>query len=160
MLTIRKASSNDFQTIIHIMQVSSTEDELKGFVPPEGISKEFLKKLVEDLANPNDGVILAEDRTISVGFAYFHSKGDFMEIEEMDVAKKYQSRGAGKALLRYIERIAKEKGIKQLITGTSINKLGETWKAYGFWIHMGFVDTGKRIQGLHGIEYVKLVKQL
>jgi hypothetical protein len=55
---------------------------------------------------------------------------------------------------------AKEKEIKSLVTGTSINKDGKPWKAYGLWVHMSFIDTGERIQGSHGLKYVKFVKQL
>jgi len=33
------------------------------------------------------------------------------------------------------------------------------WKAYGFWIHMGFIDTGKRIEA-DELKYVELVKSL
>jgi ribosomal protein S18 acetylase RimI-like enzyme len=160
MLAIRKANSTDFQTIIYISRESATEEELKDFVPPEGISPKFLEELAKELASPDNGVIIAEEGTVSVGFAYYRCKNNFIEIEEIDVIKECQGRGIGKALIQYIEKITKEKGTKCLVTGTSVNKYGKPWKAYDFWVHLGFIDTGERIQGLHGLKYVKFVKQL
>jgi N-acetylglutamate synthase-like GNAT family acetyltransferase len=160
MLTIRKAELKDFQTIINIMKESASPDELRGFVPPEGISPKFLEELEEELDRSDPSVIVAEKGKISIGFAYYCYKNSFIEIEEVDVIKEHQGQGIGKALIQHIEKIAKEKGIKRLVAGTSVNKEGKPWKAYCFWIHMGFADTKRRIQGLHGLKYVKFVKQL
>jgi N-acetylglutamate synthase-like GNAT family acetyltransferase len=157
MLAIRKANSADFQTIIHISRKSTTEEELEDFVPPEGIFQKFLEELVKELASLDNGVIIAEEGTVSVGFAYYRCKNKIIEIEEIDVIKKCHRRGIGKALIQHIEKTAKKKGIKRLVTGTSVNKYGKPWKTYDFWVHLGFIDTGERIQ-VHGLEYVKFVK--
>jgi len=159
MLAIRKAEFKDFQTIINIMKESTSPDEVRGFVPPEGISPKFLEELEEELNRSDPSVIVAEREKIPVGFAYYSCKSNFIEIEEVDVVKEHQGQGIGRVLIQHIEKIAKEKGIKRLVAGTSINKEGKPWKAYCFWIRMGFEDTGKRIQGLHGLKYVKFVKQ-
>jgi GNAT superfamily N-acetyltransferase len=95
-----------------------------------------------------------------MGFAYYRLKNDSVEIEEIDVRKECQGQGVGRALVQHIESIAKERGSKRLVTGTSINMEGKPWKAYGFWVHVGFIDAGERIEGLHGLKYVKFVKQL
>lgn len=156
MLTIRKGELKDFQTIINIMRESASPDELRGFVPPEGISPKFL----EELNRSDPSVIVADKGKIPIGFAYYCYKNSFIEIEEVDVIKEQQGQGIGKTLIQHIEKTAKEKGIKRLVTGTSVNAEGKPWKAYEFWIHMGFADTGKRTPGLHGLKYVKFVKQL
>lgn len=36
---------------------------------------------------------------------------------------------------------------------------GKPWKAYGFWAHIGFVETEKRTD-LDGLKYVELIKSL
>jgi len=166
MIFIRKAVEGDFPTIIEIMQTSASIEELKGFVPPgalesrvAGISPKFLEELRKDLQRGEHGVIVAEKDGKPVGFAYFRYERDCIGIEEIDVRKEYQQQGIGKALVQLIEKNAREKGIKRLGTGTSINKEGKPWKAYGFWIHMGFVDTGKRIES-DGLKYVELVKSV
>ena len=160
MFTIRKAVFNDFQAIINIMKESTTDEEVRGFVPPEGISPKFLKELKNELKRLDHGIIIAETKGIPVGFAYYTSKNNFVEIEEVDVIKEHQGQGIGRTLIKHIEKVAKEKGINSLVTGTSINKDGKPWKAYSFWIRIGFTDTGERTQGLHGLKYVRFVKQL
>lgn len=160
MLAIRKAESKDFRTIVNIMKESASHDELRGFVPPEGISSKFLEELENEIKRSDSSVIVAEKGKIPIGFTYYRCKNNFIEIEEIDVIKEYQGQGIGKALIQHIEEIAKEKGIKRLVAGTAVNCEGKTWKAYGFWIHMGFEDTGKRIQGPHGLKYVRFLKQV
>ena len=160
MVVIRKACSKDFQTLIKIMKKSTTNEEVIGFAPSEGISPTFLKELAEELNRSDPSVIIAEKDGIPVGFAYYSFQNEFVEIQEVDVIKEYQGQGIGKTLLQHIEKIAKEKGMNCLVTGTSINKNGKPWKAYGFWLQMAFIDTGERIQGAHGLKYVKLVKQI
>jgi N-acetylglutamate synthase-like GNAT family acetyltransferase len=157
---IRKASLKDYKTIINIMEESATEEELRGFVPPEGTSSKFLEELKEALTHSNHGVVIAEKDGIALGFAYYLIQDDFAEIAEVDVRKKNQGQGVGRALVQNIERIARERGLNRLITGTSINKEGKPWRAYGFWVHMGFTDTGERIDRSHRLRYVRFVKQL
>jgi N-acetylglutamate synthase-like GNAT family acetyltransferase len=159
MLTIRKASLKDYKTIINVMEESATEEELRGFVPPEGTSSKFLEELKEALTHSNHGVVIAEKQGIALGFAYYRIEDDFVEIEEVDVRKKNQGQGVGRALVQNIESVARERGLNRFVTGTSVNKEGRLWRAYGFWIHMGFKDT-ERIDGTHGLTYVKFVKQL
>jgi GNAT superfamily N-acetyltransferase len=160
MLTIREASLEDYETIVDIMKESATEEELRGFVPPEGIFSRFLEEFRSELSRSDHGAVVAEKAGIPVGFAYYRLKNDSVGIEEVDVKKECQGQGVGRALVQHIEKIAKERGLKRLVTGTSINTQGKPWKAYGFWVHMGFVDAGKRIEGAHGLKYVEFVKQL
>jgi N-acetylglutamate synthase-like GNAT family acetyltransferase len=160
MLTIRKASLEDYETIVNIMKESATEEELRGFVPPEGISSKFLEELRNELDRSDHGAVVAEKAGIPVGFAYYRLKNDSAGIEEVDVKKDCQGQGVGRSLVQYIENMAKERGLKRLVTGTSIDREGKPWKAYGFWVHMGFVDAGKRIEGIHGLKYAEFVKQL
>jgi len=103
---------------------------------------------------------MAEKDGVPVGFAYYSFQKNFVEIQETDVIREYQGQGIGKALVQHIEQVTKEKRMHCLVTGASINKNGEPWKAYGFWLQMGFIDTGERIQGEYDLKYVKLVKQI
>jgi GNAT superfamily N-acetyltransferase len=96
----------------------------------------------------------------AVGFIYFVHEKDCMAIEEVDVVKQYQGRGIGRALVEGAERSAKNKGVRCLTTGTAINSEGKPWKAYGFWVHLGYADAGERTDTGHGFKYCKLVKKL
>jgi GNAT superfamily N-acetyltransferase len=133
---------------------------LEASLPPRGTPQKFLEELESEITRPEPSIIIAEKGKTPIGFAYHRYKDSFVEIEEIDVPKEYQSQGIGKALVRRMEEIAKEKQIKRLATGTSLNADGKPWKAYGFWIRMGFVDTGKRTQGPHGLKYAEFIKQL
>jgi len=160
LLAVRKAAKTDFSTIVEIMRLSATEEELRGFVPAEGVSSGFLEELKRELEREAPDVILAEANGVPVGFAFYTFQEDSVEIEEMDVVKAWQGRGVGRTLVDYIEKVARERGVKRLVTGTSLNSEGEPWRAYGFWTHIGFVDTGERTESPHGIRYVKLIKTL
>jgi GNAT superfamily N-acetyltransferase len=160
MFAIRKADFKDFQAIIKIMNESTTDEEVRGFAPTEGISPKFLNELKNELKRLDHGVIIAEKKGTPVGFAYYTSKTNFVEIKEVDVIVTHQGQGIGRTLIQHIEKVAEEKGIDSLVTATSINKDGKPWKAYGFWVRMGFIDRGERIQGLHGLKYVKFIKRI
>jgi len=159
-LTIRRAVEADFSTIVEIMRLSASEEELRGFVPAEGISSVFLDELSRELKREAPNVILAEISGVLVGFAYYTLHEGSVEIEEIDVVKDWQGRGIGRTLVEHIEKAAREKGIKRLLTGTSINSEGEPWKAYWFWTRIGFTDTGETTESPQGIKYVKLTKVL
>jgi N-acetylglutamate synthase-like GNAT family acetyltransferase len=132
MFAIRTADSKDFNTMIKIMEESTTDEEVRGFVRPEGISPKFLKELKGGLEHSDHGIIIAERRGIPIGFAYYIPKNDSVEIEEVNIMKKYQGQGAGMVLIKYIEKVAREKGMSRLVTGVSINRNGKPWKAYRF----------------------------
>lgn len=160
MIAIRKAVKKDYPKLIEIMNNSADREELKGFVPPEEVTQRFLIQLKRQLELVESGVLVAEINREPVGFVLFNREDDWFEIEEIDVAKEYQGQGIGKALLNKIERLARDKGVTSLVTGTSVNSEGKPWKAYGFWIRMGYKDTGERRDSGYGFKYCKLVKRL
>lgn len=160
MITIREAVKDDYPKLVEIMKKAADKKELEGFVPPEGVTRKFLVQLKRQLELVEHGVFVAETNQKPVGFVFFTQKGDHFEIEEIDVIKEYQGQGIGRALVNMVERIARAKGVTSLITGTSINTEGEPWKAYGFWIRMGYKDTGERTESGYGFKYCNLVKRL
>ena len=160
MIVIREATRRDFLKLVEIMTKSAGKEELKGFAPPTSETQEFLIKLGQQFEVPGHQVFVAEMNKKPVGFIYFVHEKDCIAIEEVDVVKQYQRRGIGKALVKRTERLAKNKGAKYLTTGTAINTEGKPWKAYGFWIHMGYADAGERTDTGYGFKYCKLVKKL
>ena len=160
MIIIRKAVKKDYPKLIEIMNKSADREELKGFVPPEDVTQRFLIRLKRQLELVGNGILVAEINQEPVGFVFFTKEGDCFEIEEIDVVKEYQEQGIGKALVNIVERLARAKGVTSLVTGTSINSEGKPWKTYGFWIRMGYKDTGERKDSGYGFKYCKLVKRL
>jgi hypothetical protein len=59
-----------------------------------------------------------------------------------------------------VEELAKYKGVAYLTTGTAVSSEGKPWKAYEFWMHMGYTDTGERIDSGYGFKYCTFVKRL
>ena len=47
-----------------------------------------------------------------------------------------------------------------MAAGTAINGEEKPWKAYGFWIRMGYVDAGEMTDTRYGFKCCKLVKKL
>ena len=97
---------------------------------------------------------------VPVGFVFFIQESDCLEIEEIDVLADYQKRGVGKALVNKVERIAKDRKVAFLKTGTSINNKGIPWRAYWFWLRMGFQDTGERMDSGYDFNYCEFIKRL
>jgi GNAT superfamily N-acetyltransferase len=158
-LTIRKATEKDHPRLVEIMDESADREELKGFTPPKHVTRKFLAKLKRQLRFAEHGVFIAETHQKPVGFVFLIQKHDCFEIEELDVVKEHQKQGIGKSLVNFAERFAREKGATSILTGTAVNSEGKLWKAHGFWVHMGYRDTGKRTDSEHGLEYSKLVKR-
>ena len=121
MIVIREATKRDFLKLVEIMTKSAGKEELKGFAPPTSETQKFLIKLGQQFEVPGHQVFLAEASKKPVGFIYFVHEKDRIAIEEVDVVKQYQGRGMGKALVKRTERLAKNKGVKYLTTGTAIS---------------------------------------
>jgi ribosomal protein S18 acetylase RimI-like enzyme len=160
MIAIREATERDYLKLVEIMSKSADKEELNGFVPPTSETRKFLMRLRQQLGLAGHRVFVAEVGQKPVGFLYFTKKKDNFAIEELDVAKKHQGRGIGRALVKAVEKLAKEKGAISLTAGTAINSEGLPWKAYGFWIRMGYTDTGEITDSGYGFKYCRLVKKL
>ena len=160
MLVIRGGTKRDYPEILKIMNGAVNSKELKGFVPPPEVTEKFLNSLRTQLEFKEHVVLIANLDMLPVGFVFFIQEDDCLEIEEIDVLADYQKRGVGKALVNNVEGIAKDRKVAFLKTGTSINNKGMPWRAYGFWLRMGFKDTGKRTDSGYGFNYCEFIKRL
>ena len=160
MIVIRRAAKRDYPEILKIMNGAADDEELEGFVPPPEITQKFLVRLESELELPEHGVLVAEWNQKPVGFVFFTQENRCLEIEEIDVLRAHQRKGVGKALVNEVERITRDRKMVLLKTGTLINIEGTPWKAYGFWMRMGFQDTGERTDSGYGFKYSKLIKTL
>jgi GNAT superfamily N-acetyltransferase len=159
-MAIRKATKRDYPEILKIMNGAVDSKELNGFVPPPEITEKFLNNMKSQLELKEHGILIADLNMEPVGFVFFIQENDCIEIEEIDVLADYQKRGVGKALVNRVERIAKDRKVALLKTGTSINNKGIPWRAYGFWLRMGFKDTEERTDSGYGFSYCKFIKRL
>ena len=164
-LKIRPASINDISSIVEIRVGALTEEEVSGFVVPGDNLYSSVEKLrkVWDRENRLTGsfeVFVAECKGRVIGFIVYNMEDCNDNIDNIVVAKKEQGKGVGRALVEYVEELAKSRGFYVLKTDTTENAEGVPWKAYGFWRRMGYEDTGKRLSSKYGFRNIPLVKRL
>jgi ribosomal protein S18 acetylase RimI-like enzyme len=165
LIVIRKASVKDVPSIVRIRLASLTEEEIRGFSAPEFATYSSTKELRKMWSRKNrlkDGfeVFVAEDEGKMVGFIVFKMERDYGYIDNIVVAKEEQGKGIGRALVAYVEDIAKSKGCYLMKTDTTENADGVPWRAYGFWKRVGYEDTGKRLSTEYDFKEISLVKRL
>jgi ribosomal protein S18 acetylase RimI-like enzyme len=165
LIVIRKASVKDVPSIVRIRLASLTEEEIRGFSAPEFATYSSTKELRKMWSRKNrlkDGfeVFVAEDEGKMVGFIIFKMERDYGYIDNIVVAKEEQGKGIGRALVAYVEDIAKSKGCYLMKTDTTENADGVPWRAYGFWKRVGYEDTGKRLSTEYDFKEISLVKRL
>jgi ribosomal protein S18 acetylase RimI-like enzyme len=162
---IRSALITDVSSIVEVRVGAFTEEEVSGFiVPGESLyaSTEKLRKMWdrENLLKDGFEVFVAECETNVVGFIVYNMKSCDDNIDNVVVAKKEQGKGVGRALVEYVEALAKYRGYDAMRTDTTENAEGVPWKSYGFWRRMGYEDTGERVATEYGFKVIPLLKKL
>ena len=163
-LRIRPATLHDVPSIVKIRVGAITEEEISEFGVPGDNMYTSIDKLREIWAFENrlkDGfeVFVAEDQGRVVGFIVFKAEGND-NIDNVVVAKDEQGRGIGRALVEYLESLAKSRGFHVIKTDTTENSKGTPLRSYGFWIRMGYEDTGERIPSEYDFKNIPLTKKL
>ena len=164
-LKIRPATINDVPSIVGVRLGALTDEEISGFSVPGDSLYSSVDKLCEMWSKDNmlkDGfeVFVAELEGRVIGFIVCNMKSSDDNIDNIVVARGTQGKGVGRALVGYLEEIARSRGFSVLKTDTTENAQGVPWKAYGFWRKMGYVDTGERIPTEFGFKVIPLVKNL
>jgi ribosomal protein S18 acetylase RimI-like enzyme len=163
--TIRPANVEDIESIVEVRFAALTEDEIRGFSAPEFAiysSVEKLRKMWnrENVLKDGFEVFVAEDKGKIVGFIAFKVEEDAGFIDNLVVAKKERGKGIGRSLVAYVEHIAGSEGCRLMKTDTTENAKRVPWKAYSFWIRMGYEDTGERLSTDYDFKEIPLVKTL
>lgn len=161
---IRPATISDVPSIVEIRLGAVTDEDVSEFGVPEDSLYSSITKLREmwDFGNRlKDGfeVFVVEVLDRVVGFIVFTDKGDD-NIDSVVVAKDQQGKGIGRALVEYVEDLATSRGFCVIRTDTTENVNGVAWKAYGFWIKMGYEDSGERVSTKYDFKVIPLFKKL
>jgi GNAT superfamily N-acetyltransferase len=164
-LVIRPASVKDVSSIVKIRSGAFTEEEVSGFIVPGESLYSSIEKLQQMWGRGNflkDGfeVFVAECESRVVGFIVYNMRSSDDNIDNVVVAKEEQGKGVGRALVGYVEEIARSRGLSVMKTDTTENAEGIAWKAYGFWRRMGYDDNGKRVSTEYDFKVIPLVKKL
>lgn len=108
---IRKAEINDAQIILIFIKELAAYENLEDSVV--GTVEQVKKTLFSE--NPRAEVLILEDNGEPAGFAlYFHNYSTFLcrygiYIEDIYIREKYRGKGYGKAMLKKICHLAKER---------------------------------------------------
>lgn len=164
-LIIHPASITDVSSIVEVRLGAFTEEEAHGFVVPGEslyVSIERLRKnwYKENSLKDDFEVYVAECEAKVVGFIVYNMKSSDDNIDNVVVAQEKQGKGIGRALVEYVEALAKSRGINIMRTDTTENAEGVPWKSYGFWRKMGYKDTGERVATEYGFKIIPFVKKL
>jgi ribosomal protein S18 acetylase RimI-like enzyme len=165
-LTIRAATVKDVSSLVRIRLAALTKEEIHGFTAPEFTttysSVEELQKVWKGENGLKDGfkVFVAEDEGEIVGFIVFKMERDYGYIDNIVVAKEKQGKGIGRALVTYVEDIARAQGCYLMKTDTTENTGGVPWKAYRFWTRMEYQDSGERLLTNYDFKVIPLTKKL
>jgi len=155
---IREATREDIPSIVEVRRASTTEEEIIGFTAPEWGTFLDVEKLRNEWTTGNR---LKEDYEVQiVGYLVFKREHEHLYIDVLNVKKREQGKGVGKALLEYLERLAIESGLARIETDTTENAEGVPWNSYDFWIKMGFRDTGERLKTKWDFKTIPFVKWL
>jgi GNAT superfamily N-acetyltransferase len=164
-LVIRPALITDVSSIVKVRMGAFTKEEVSGFIVPEESIYSSIEKLrkmwdSENLLKDGLEVFVAEFEAKVVGFIVYNMKSSNDNIDNLVVAKEEQGKGFGRALVEFVEGLAKFKGCGVIKTDTTENAEGVPWKSYGFWRKMGYADTGERVETEYGFKIIPLLKKL
>jgi GNAT superfamily N-acetyltransferase len=164
-MIIRRAEIGDIPSIVQACLTSASAEETEGFAAPEWVkfsSVEELKKAWNTGSRLKDGseVAVAEKDGEVLGFIVFSMEPDCAYIDDIDITKKEQGKGIGRALVTHVEEMARAHERFCLKTDTTENAEGVPWKSYGFWTKMGFKDTGERLPTKWSFKTISFVKEL
>jgi len=164
-LIIRKATAKDIPSIVKVRRTAFTKEEVKGFSTTTPSIYYSIEELSEawDHDNVLKGgweVVVAENDQKIVGFIVIKMDRDCGYIENINIAKDMQEKGVGRALVTYVEEVAKSEGIHVMKTDTTENASGTPWKSYTFWKKLGYKDTGERLVTEYSFKEIPLLKEL
>jgi ribosomal protein S18 acetylase RimI-like enzyme len=165
LIEIRPATINDIPSIVKIRSRALTDEELSGFVVLGNNPYLSVEKLQKEWDEENKlkgdfEVFVAECEGKVIGFIVYNSKSVDDNIDNIVVAKGEQGKGVGRALVEYLEELAKSRGFSVITTDTTENAEGVPWKAYGFWKKIGYEDKGERLLTEYGFKVIPLIKNL
>jgi GNAT superfamily N-acetyltransferase len=105
-------------------------------------------------------VFVAESKRKIIGFIVYKMQDYEDKTDNIVVTNEEQGKGVGRALVEYVEGLAKSIGLFVLKTDTARNADCVPWKAYRFWKKMGCEGTKKRISAEYGFKVIPLVNSL
>jgi PhnO protein len=119
-IKIRKVNKHDLDFVYKA--ICELENEELGF----GVFKEIFN---ENIANPNNLYLVAENENEGLGFISFHTQkllhhcGLVGEIQEFFINQKYRNQGIGRQLIEKVMHFADENNLKSIEVTTNRKRI-------------------------------------
>ncbi len=148
-MNIRQMQESDGQAIYEL-HIASIKQFCSPFYTPDAIQAWIDLKSPNDYKTNQDNIILvAQSDDEVVGFA--HVRLSQKAIKGLYIKPGFEGKGFGKALLREIEKMARESGVEKL-------ELNATLNAVGFYEAMGYRKIEDAVHKLKGGVELKCVR--
>ena len=149
---IRPATKEDIPQIVWCNRTAVRDSELVGYGLP--VAKRVFASEDKLSANWLSGnqvreetapyVYVLERDGCVLGYTQIRIDPHAVELDNIVVAREHQLTGIGKAIVDFVENLAKNLGKQYVTLGTSRNiETGRPWKSYGFWLRLGYVVEGE-----------------
>lgn len=140
---IRPATRGDIRALVEISTTAVTEEEVRGFGRPVADQPwADAKRLSGIWQDPDraagEQVIVAELDGQIVAYVTVEDRGEALELINIEVARRLQGHGVGRALVRFVEAEATARGKGAVTLGTSRSAEGVPWKSLPWWQHLGY----------------------
>ena len=112
LMMIREAGLDEIELVRTIMYESFIEYKDK-LTPPSGAISETTDQIREKISRKG-GAILVHDGPEAVGSAQYYVQDDYMYIGRIAVLPGRRGKGIGRAVVSYLEDLARSKGQKQV----------------------------------------------
>jgi GNAT superfamily N-acetyltransferase len=145
---IRLATKDDIPQIVWCDRTSVSDIEVVGYGLPSGkrvfANEEKLRANWHDAYVEGRIVYVFEEEHHVLGFTQIRIDPDAVELYDIDVAGEHQGKGIGRALVDFVENLARNLGKHYVTLGTSRNiETGKPWKSYDFWLKLGYMLDGE-----------------
>jgi len=143
-MIIRLATRYDIPQIVQIDQTTLSDDELVGYGAPavKRVLADEAKLTAAWTGNSVQGltVYVYEEKERVLGFILIRFDSDSVELDDIIVAIEHQKRGIGRALVEFVENLARNLEKHYVTLGTTRNtKTGIPWRSHNFWVKQGYV---------------------
>lgn len=146
---IRPATRMDIPSIVWCNLSAKTDEEIIGYGLPSAKRTLANKERLERAWGSGNNVegelaYVYEENGRVVAYVLIRVDPDAIELDNIDVARDFQGKRIGEALVRFVEDTARDLAKKYVTLGTSRNQeTRKPWKSYGFWLKMGYLEDGE-----------------
>jgi GNAT superfamily N-acetyltransferase len=145
---IRPATKDDVSQIVWCNRTAKNDSKVVGYGLPSNrrvfANEDKLRSKWRGNHVEGELVYVFEEDGRVLAYTQVRVDPDAVELDNIDVAGEHQMKGIGKAMVDFVESLAKNLGKHYVTLGTSRNTAtGKPWRSYSFWLGLGYVVDGE-----------------